>query len=146
MYLLDTNVVSELRKVSAGRANEGVELWAEGLRHAYLFVSAITLHELEHGVLLKERSDPAQGALLRQWLDISVAHLFDERVLSVDERVARRAAELHVSDPAPFRDSLIAATALVHGLTVVTRNAKDFERFGVRMFNPWNEIVPDEMT
>jgi predicted nucleic acid-binding protein len=138
-FVLDTNIVSELRKVRSGRANPGVATWAEQVPSAQLFISAITIHELEHGVLLMERSDPEQGALLRAWLDQSVAAAFKSRVLLVDERVARRAAALHVPDPAPFRDALIGATALVHDLTVVTRDLKDFERFDdLDVFNPWS--------
>lgn len=138
MYVLDTNIVSELRKVRSGRANPGVAGWAEQVASVELFISAITIHELEHGVLLLERSDPVQGALLRAWLDQSVAAAFKSRVLTVDERVARRAAALHVPDPAPFRDALIAATALVHDMIVVTRDLKDFQRFeGLDLVNPW---------
>jgi toxin FitB len=139
MFVLDTNVVSELRKVRSGRANSGVAAWAEQVPSAELFISAITIHELEHGVLLMERSDPAQGAVLRGWLDQSVAAAFKSRVLPVDERVARRAAGLHVPDPAPFRDALIGATALVHDMTVVTRDLKDFQHFdGLDVINPWS--------
>ncbi|MFV0308741.1 MAG: type II toxin-antitoxin system VapC family toxin [Desertimonas sp.] len=138
MFVLDTNVVSELRKVRAGRANPGVATWAENVPSAELFISAITMHELEHGVLLVERSDPDQGALLRAWLDQSVTAAFKSRVLVVDERVARRSAALHVPDPAPFRDALIGATALEHDMSVVTRNLTDFERFdGLDVLNPW---------
>lgn len=139
MYLLDTNVVSELRKVRSGRADVGVAAWAEQTRSAEMFVSAITIHELEHGVLLLERADPDQGAVLRAWLDRSVAAAFADRVLAVDDAVARRAALLHVPDPAPFRDALIGGTALTHGMTVVTRGIKDFTRFeGLDVLNPWS--------
>lgn len=138
MYLLDTNVVSELRKVRSGKANAGVAAWAAQTPSAEMFVSAITIHELEHGVLLLERSDAAQGAVLRAWLDRSVAAAFADRVLGVDDRVARRAAGLHVPDPAPFRDALIGGTALTHNMTVVTRDLKDFARFeGLDVVNPW---------
>jgi predicted nucleic acid-binding protein len=138
MFVLDTNVVSELRKVRSGKANPGVAEWAARAPTAALFMSAITIHELEHGVLLMERSDRTQGALLRAWLDQSVAAAFKSRVLAVDERVARRAAALHVPDPAPFRDALIAATALVHDMTVVTRDIKDFQRFSeLDVLTPW---------
>lgn len=138
MFVLDTNVVSELRKVRRGLANPGVAAWAEQVRSAELFISAITIQELEHGVLLAERSDPAKGALLRSWLDQSVTTAFSGRVLPVDERVARRAAALHVPDPAPFRDALIGATALEHGMSVVTRYLKDFQRFDqLDVLNPW---------
>lgn len=138
MFILDTNVVSELRKVRSGKANPGVTSWAERVSSAEMFLSAITIHELEHGVLLMERSDPPQGALLREWLDRSVAVAFTRRVLAVDEWVARRAAGLHVPDPASFRDALIGATALVNHMAVVTRNVADFERFdGLEVINPW---------
>ena len=139
MFVLDTNVVSELRKVRSNKANPGVAEWAAGVVSAEMFISAITIHELEHGVLLMERSDPTQGAVLRSWLDESVATAFAERVLVVDEDVARRAAALHVPDPAPFRDALIGATAIEHHMTVVTRNASDFERFdNLEVLNPWS--------
>jgi toxin FitB len=139
MFVLDTNIVSELRKVRSGKANPGVAGWAEKVPSIELFVSAITMQELEHGVLLMERSDPTQGAMLREWLDQSVTAAFKNRVIAVDERVARRAAALHVPDPAPFRDALIGATALVHEMTVVTQDFKDFKRFhGLDVLNPWN--------
>lgn len=104
-----------------------------------MFLSSITIHELEHGVLLAERVDAQQGAVLRRWLDESVTTAFDKRVLPVDATVARRAAALHVPDPAPFRDALIGATALVNRMAVVTRNVKDFERFDdLDVVNPWD--------
>lgn len=139
MYVLDTNVVSELRKVRSGKADRGVSAWASEVPSGQLFLSSITIHELEHGVLLAERADPAKGAVLRRWLDDSVAAAFDQRVLVVDATVARRAAALHVPDPAPFRDALIGATALAHGMTLVTRNTKDFARFdGLDTIDPWH--------
>jgi predicted nucleic acid-binding protein len=104
-----------------------------------LFISAITLHELDLGVLLKERRDQAQGALLRQWLDQAVRPAFAGRILAVDSAVAQRSAALPVPDPRPFRDGLIAATALVHSLVVVTRNLADFEATGVALLNPWQQ-------
>jgi toxin FitB len=125
--------------VRSGKANPGVAAWAERVPSAELFISVITIHEIEHGVLLRERSDPVQGALLRAWLDQGVAAAFKSRVLPVDDRVARRAAALHVPHPAPFRDALIGATAMVHDMTVVTRDLKDFERFDeLEVVNPWS--------
>jgi predicted nucleic acid-binding protein len=138
MYVLDTNVVSELRKAAAGKADPGVTEWADGVPAALMFVSVITIHELEHGVVLAERSDPVKGAVLRTWLDGSVVPAFADRMLDVDLPVVRRAAGLHVPDPAPFRDALIGATALVHGMVLVTRNVGDFERFErLEVLNPW---------
>ncbi len=137
MYLLDTNVVSELRKVRAGRSDPGVAAWADQVEPGSLFLSTITLHELELGVLLMERRDAQQGSLLRQWLEQAVLPAFSGRILVVDAAVARRSAALHGPDPQPFRDGLIAATALEHNLVVVTRNLADFEATGVKLLNPW---------
>lgn len=137
MFILDTNVVSELRKVRLGRADAQVAQWAERADTASLYLSVITVQELEIGVLLAQRRDPAQGALLRAWLDQQVLPAFAQRILPVDTAVARRSAMLHVPDPRPVRDGLIAATALVHGMTVVTRNVADFEPCGVAVLNPW---------
>lgn len=137
-YLLDTNVVSELRKVRLGRANAGVARWADRVSAADLYVSVVTVQELEMGVLLLLRRDPAQGAVLRAWLDTQVLPVFAQRTLPVDVAVAQRSAALHVPDPRPVRDGLIAATALVHGMTVVTRNVADFQPCGVPVLNPWS--------
>jgi len=137
MFLLDTNVVSELRKAKAGKANQNVAAWAASVEVGSLFVSVITILELESGVLLVERRDPPQGALLRAWLDSHVLPAFHNRVLSIDLSVAQRCAKLHVPDPRAERDALIAATALVHGMTVVTRNVSDFVPTGVPTLNPW---------
>jgi predicted nucleic acid-binding protein len=137
MFLLDTNVVSELRKARAGKADPNVAAWAAELPPATLFLSAITVHELELGTLLVARRDPEQGEILRAWLDDHVLPAFADRVLPVDTTVARRSAALHVPDPRPIRDALIAATALVHGLTVATRNVSDFESTGASILNPW---------
>lgn len=137
MQLLDTNVVSELRKLKSGRADPQVSRWASSAPVGGFFISAITLMELETGVLLVARRDPAQGALLRAWMDEQVIPGFAGRVLPVDDAVALRCAALHVPDARPERDALIAATALVHGMTVVTRNVADFLPMGVVLFNPW---------
>ena len=137
MYLLDTNIVSELRKAKSSKADKNVKAWANSVPVASMFLSAITILELETGVLLIERRDPTQGAMLRAWLDGHVLPAFSGRILAVDVAVAQRCAKLHVPDPRPQRDALIAATALVHGMTVVTRNVADFESTGVEIFNPW---------
>ncbi|WP_087000707.1 type II toxin-antitoxin system VapC family toxin [Rhizobium sullae] len=138
MLLLDTNVISELRKVRLGNADPNVARWVESLETATLFISAITLHELEIGVLQKERRDAEQGSIFRDWLETQVLPAFEDRILAVDGAVARMAARLHVPDTQPINDAYIAATALVHGMTVVTRNAANFGPTGVSIFNPWN--------
>ena len=140
MFVLDTNVVSELRKVRIGKADANVTAWTETVDAADLFVSAITIMELELGVLSIERKDATQGALLRSWLEQRVWPEFADRTLPVDAAVALRCARLHVPDPRGERDALIAATALVHGMTVVTRNVADFKPMGVELINPW-EVV-----
>ena len=137
MYLLDTNVISELRKVGSGKADARVVAWAQGVDAAALYISAITLLELELGVLQIERRDAAQGAMLRGWLDGQVVPAFGDRILAVDAEVARRCAQPHVPDPRAERDALIAATALIHGMTLVTRNTSDFAPTGVATINPW---------
>jgi len=137
MYVLDTNVVSELRKAPLGQADANVLAWAKSVDATDLFVSAITILELELGVLLIERKDPAQGSVLRRWLDHYVLPEFSGRTLSVDTAVAQRCAHLHVPDKRGERDALIAATALVHGMSVVTRNVADFTPTGATIVNPW---------
>jgi predicted nucleic acid-binding protein len=142
MLLLDTNVVSELRNIRTGKADLNVARWAEGLVTTDLYLSVITLQELEMGVLLCERRDPAQGALLRVWLDEHVLPAFEGRILPIDSAVAKCSASLHVPDPRPVHDAFIAATALVHGMTVVTRNVADFLTTGVGIINPWDSDSP----
>jgi len=137
MFLLDTNVVSELRKVRAGKADPGVAAWADETDAATQYISAITILELELGVLRIERRDPPQGRMLRTWMDHHVLPAFAGRVLPVDAAVARRCARLHVPEPRSERDALIAATALVHGMTVVTRNLDDLASTGAALLNPW---------
>jgi len=137
MFLIDTNVVSELRKTRSGRADSKVVAWMANAPAAALYLSAITVLELELGALLMERRDPAQGLAIRRWVEDRILPTFAGRILPVDIDVARRAAALHVPDPRPDRDALIAATALVHGLVVVTRNVADFEPTGATVANPW---------
>lgn len=138
MYVLDTNVVSELRKIRAGKADPHVATWAQSVDAADPFVSSITIMELELGILAMERKDAAQGMLLRTWMEQHVLPEFAGRTLPIDTAVALRCASLHVPDKRGERDALIAATALVHGMTVVTCNVDDFEATGVAVLNPWD--------
>jgi predicted nucleic acid-binding protein len=137
-YLIDTNVWSELR--NRGRTDSHVRTWAEAANPAELYLSVVTVFELERGVLLIERRDPQQGSRLRRWLEERVLEPFEGQILPIDTPIARRCAALHVPDPRPERDALIAATALTHGLTVVTRNVGDFEPMGVALLDPWSAI------
>jgi predicted nucleic acid-binding protein len=138
MFLLDTNMVFELRKADSGRADANVIAWAKDRAVPTLFLSAITVLEIEIGIMLVERRDTAQSGVLRHWLEARVLPAFDGRILAFDMPVARRCAGLHIPDPRPDRDAMIAATALVHGLTLVTRNVGDFEGTGVSLLNPWD--------
>lgn len=143
MYLLDTNVISELRKHGDRRSHRRVSAWVEQVDADSCYLSAITLLELELGILLLERrGDGKQGQVLRSWYEKKVLVEFSGRTLPVDAAVARRCARLHVPSPRPDRDGYIAATALVHGLAVVTRNVEDFERMGLSLINPWEFDQP----
>jgi predicted nucleic acid-binding protein len=135
MFVLDTNVVSELRRPE--KANQKVVAWASSVPLASIFISVITVLELEFGALSIERKDKAQGLVLRSWIDDQILPRFEGRILPIDTAVAQRCAKLHVPDPRAERDALIAATALVHGMAIVTRNTADFEPTGVQILNPW---------
>jgi toxin FitB len=136
MYLLDTNVVSELRK---RRGDPGVKQWVAGQSAADLAISVVTIIEIETGIMRKERTDPDQAHVLTRWFENNVLTGFAGRILSLDLAAARRVASLHVPEPAPQHDALIAGTALARGLTVVTRNTRDFERAGVECLDPWSD-------
>jgi predicted nucleic acid-binding protein len=138
MYLLDTNVVSELRRPD--KADAALVAWAGATPAASMFLSVVTVLEIELGARLVERRDTAQGRVLRTWIDGQILPHFDGRILPIDTAVALRCAQLHVPDPRAERDALIAATALVHGLTVATRNVRDFEATGVPLLNPWTPV------
>lgn len=136
-FLLDTNVVSELRKIGDGKADANVVAWIEAQDATSFYISSITILELERGILGIQRRDAAQGARLRSWLENYVRPAFEGRILPIDDAIATRCAHLHVPDRCNEVDALIAATALVHGMTVVTRNVKDFEGSGVVVIDPW---------
>ena len=138
MLLLDTNVVSELRKVASGKADANVAVWNETVDPAETFISSVVLHELEIGVRLVEHNDAAAGKVLRNWLENAVLLAFSGRILPLDEAAAVQAAKWHVPNPKPINDAYIAATALTRRMTLVTRNIKDFDGMGVALVNPWD--------
>jgi predicted nucleic acid-binding protein len=140
MYLLDTNVISEFRKIASGKADKKVIDWSNTIESVKLFLSVVTIQELEIGTLLVERRDPTQGKLLRRWINNYVLEVFSERLLDVTPQIAISSAQFCVPNPKPINDMLIAATASVHGMTVVTRNIADFEGTGVKLFNPWDYV------
>jgi len=138
IYLLDTNVVSELRKAKTSKANKNVMRWVASVPSNRLFISVITVLELEMGILSLERKDEKQGKVLRQWFSNHVLPTFQDRILEINTPIALRCAKLHVPDPKSERDAMIAATALNHGMTIATRNTQDFKNSGVHLLNPWD--------
>ena len=137
MYLLDTNVISELRKPRSRSTDQNVIRWASGIAAGSLYISVVTILEIELGMLQIARRNPFQADLLRAWIEDQILFEFSGRILQVDVQIARRTAALHVPDRRPERDAIIAATALVHRMTVVTRNTADFAPTGVPVLNPW---------
>ncbi len=133
-YLLDTNIIAELRKGQNGHPN--VVQWSLSVEPTQLYTSMLVIGEIRHGIALKRRTDPAQAMMLERWLATTRVNL-GARVLAVDERVAEIWADLGVPNPVPVIDGLLAATALAHGMTVVSRNVADFSRTGVGIVNPF---------
>ena len=139
MYLIDTNIISEIRK--ADKANIGVRQFFEVAvqNNTRLYISAITIGELRRGVdLIFHRGDIIQGKLLENWLN-SIFDQYQDNILSIDGEIALLWGKMRVLEPQHALDKLIAATAILYDLTVVTRNIKDFESTGVRLLNPFIE-------
>lgn len=145
MHLLDTDVVFELRNAKAGASDPGLAAWAARATRSSLFISALTLLELESAVLRTERKDKAKAATLRDWLDSRVVPAFEGRILAVDAAIVRRRGHVPLADG---RDALLAATALEHGLTLATREPAAFAKVPrLKVFNPWGykpEALDDE--
>ena len=135
MFVLDTNFISEMRRPE--RVDPKVVAWAGATPVEQTFLSAITILEVELGTLLMERRDKVKATVYRNWVDLNVLPRYQGRILPVDTAIAQCCARLHVPNPRSERDALIAATAIVHGLTVVTRNVADFAPMGVKLLNPW---------
>ncbi|QGY29037.1 type II toxin-antitoxin system VapC family toxin [Pantoea cypripedii] len=136
-YLLDTNVISELRKAGTPKANPAVIAWAKAIDAEDMFISALTLMEIEKGILKFARKDPLQARHLQRWYQEQVLMEFAWRTFDIDSAICRLCARLHVPDERPATDALIAATAMHHDLILVTRNVRDFEGMGVMLLNPW---------
>ena len=141
MFVLDTNVVSEMRKVERGAADRSFAAWSATVIPSGLYLSVVTIMELEQGVLRLERRDAVQARVLRAWLSESVMSAFALRILPIDVAISRRWAQLQVPDPRSYRDTLIGATAFVHGMSVVTRNVSDFLPLGVDVVDPWRPLT-----
>ena len=142
-YLVDTNVISEFRK--RHRANPLVRAWIKKRKPQELFLSVLTLGELRRGTERIERRDPTSAVALRSWLDRTRTR-FRDRILDVDAAVADRWGRLGIPDPLPDIDGLLAATALVHGMTVVTRNVRDIAPTGAPCLNPFEPADDPEPT
>lgn len=139
MYLLDTNVISEIRRLKHGKCDPNVAKWVQNTTEELMYTNAVVMMELERGVLSMERKDPKQGKMLRNWLEERVKPAFLGKVLPIEEQTAQICAKLHIPDHAPENDAWIAASAIQHHLILVTRNTADFARTGVKLFNPFEE-------
>ncbi|VTU09680.1 PilT domain-containing protein [Actinobacillus porcinus] len=139
MYLLDTNIISEIRKLAKNKCDKNVADWVRSTSKDLMFTNAVVMMELERGVMSIERKDTTQGKLLRHWFEMDVKPAFHGKILKIDEQTAQICAKLHIPDHAPENDAWIAASAIQHNLVLVTRNTADFARTGVKLFNPFEE-------
>ena len=137
MYLIDTNIISEMRKIRHRKADPKLTAWVNSINSSLFYTSIVVMMELQRGVMGKHRTDPEQGKRLQQWFDISVKAIFDKRVLYINDHIAEVCAGLHVPNPKPENDAWIAATAIANGLTLVTRNVSDFDGIAVDIINPF---------
>jgi hypothetical protein len=143
MYLLDTNVISEMRKASplkatSAKMDERVANWVGGVSGLDMFLSVVSILELERGFHLLRRRSPEQADTIRLWIRNRLLPAFEGRIFQVDLAIMQRCASLALSQTMEYRESLLAATALVHGMTLVTKNVRHFEATGVDLINPWN--------
>ncbi len=143
MYLLDTAVIAELGRAKAGKANPQVARWAAGVASQNLFISALSLLELAGGAAQAERKDRTSAAALRAWAEETVPKAFDGRILAVDAAVARKRATLPFQDLRTDRDAVLAATALAHGLTLVTRTPAAYRFARLKLLDPWSHAAPE---
>lgn len=143
MYLLDTNIISELRLLPKNRANANFVAWASQFPDDRIFyINSVVVMELERGVMLKQRKDPEQGNILANWLYNEILPSFSGRILNIDKAVAHVCSSLHVPNPKPENDAWIAATAIAHGMTLVTHNVKDFNGINVDIIDPFKFTPP----
>lgn len=140
MYLLDTNVASEMRRSGSPKVDSNFQGWIDQVDLDQCYLAVITIMEIERGVINLERKDPQQGKVLRHWFETRILIEFDGRILPLDLEGARACAQMHVPHNRPENDAQLAAIAAVNGLTIVTRNTKDFAALGVALINPWDQL------
>lgn len=138
MYLLDTNIISQIRKINAPSCPIAFKSWFDSVDLTMCYLSAITVFEVELGILQKSRKDPVQAQILRDWFENQVKTEFATRILPIDTQSALKSAGFHVPNPASLPDSLIAGVAVAYNMILVTKNAKDFIDFqDIQLFNPF---------
>ena len=137
MYLLDTNIVSELRKLETGKIHPQVYRWIKSNGFTHTYISAVTLAEIQTGILSLARKDKAQAASLDNWFTNRLLPAYRTKTLPVDTKVALIYAQLNVPNKRPINDAYIAATAIAHNLKLVTRNIQDFQGMPITLENPF---------